>query len=129
MGTRLTFFIRPSTYLQGNQGPDLSKRLQAKGADWYGLLADLLATERPPKLAFMLGKDVNGIEERELLLAHGLAAWLVEARPEQARVIFGRVGSGEDSARVLEEVLGMRLPDIEKHLARWADEVRESRNK
>jgi len=129
VGTRLTFFIRPSPYVQGNQGLNLSKRLQAKGADWYGLLADLMATDRPPQLAFLLGKDVNGMEERELLLAHGLAAWLVEARPEQAPVIFGRVGSGEDSVRVLEEVLGMRLPDLEKHLARWAGEVRETRGK
>ena len=127
VGTRLTFFVRLGAYVQDNQGPNLSKELRAEDADWYGLLADLLATDRPPKLAFLLGKDVNGMDERELLLAHGLAAWLVEARADVAPEIFGRVGLGENSARVLEEVLGMRLPQLERHLARWADEVRDAR--
>lgn len=121
--TRLTFFIRETDYVEQGSGPNLTERLRATDADWLAMLAEVLESERAPKLGFMLGKDVNGMDQRELLLAHGLAAWLIEARPEEAATVLLRMGKGQDPANVLEEVLGMRLPRLERHLMRWVKEV------
>ncbi|MDA1266409.1 MAG: hypothetical protein O2816_15120 [Planctomycetota bacterium] len=121
-GSHLTFFVRPSRYEEG-PGPNLSERLRADDADWLLLFTEQMTSEKPAQLAFLMGKDVNGLDERELLLAHTLAKWLLEARPAAALKVLKRLGEGHAGATVLEEELGMSLTFLEQHLVRWASET------
>ena len=119
VGTRLTYFIRPSGYVEANTGPRLGMRLMDANADWLAILVEELQKPKPPRLIYMLGKDVNSLSVREMLLAHGLAAYLTELHPQRLPVILKRIGAGEDSFLVFEEEFGMKMPEIEKELETW----------
>jgi len=119
IGTRRTFFVRPSEYVAGAD-VSLEERLLRPDADWIGELLAVAADGRRPRLSYLLGKDVNSMDVRDLLLAHALAAYLLEERHERIPRVLGRLGEGRGSKVVLEEELGKALPALEEELYAWA---------
>ena len=53
----------------------------------------------------------------------GLAAYLLEGRPDEAPIILRRIGAGEHPVLVFEDVTGESLPGLELRLRRWLGEV------
>lgn len=113
-GTRLRFFVRESDYAGG---PDRSGDLRDPAANWLRLAKDVLQGT-PPSMKFLLGKDVNGLTERDLLVAYALGAYLVEGHKDKVPRILTRVVS-EPSTLVLEEELGLTAEALTKELRRW----------
>ncbi|MAF67634.1 MAG: hypothetical protein CMJ84_18505 [Planctomycetes bacterium] len=122
VGTRLTWFVKPSDYLLPEEDAALRSRLLQSGSDWYAEAARILAGERSPKLIYALGRSVNTLTTEDMLLSYVLAAYLVEARPEEASAILRRIGTGEASQLVVEEVLGLDLAELGRRLRRWLEE-------
>ena len=73
---------------------------------------------------FVLGKDVNQLSPEDLLYGYALAAYILEVHGDKAARILTRIGDEEAPALVLEEELGRKLPELEKHIVRWLDDVR-----
>lgn len=121
VGTRLTYFVRQSEYVEG--GRSLRERLQRSNANWLGEARRLLKGEVPPQLAFLLGRDVNAMTQEDAVVAYALAAFLIEGNPEVAAEVVSRVGGGETPGVVLEEALGYDLPALQKRLLAWLEEV------
>jgi hypothetical protein len=119
LGTRQTFFVQSSTYVQ-NVGPRLDLSLFEPHVDWLEELVRMMSGPQPPRLVYLVGKDVNAMNLPELLLANGLATYLLEARPDALRTVVSRLGAGEASLPVLEDVLGLPLPELETEVLRWA---------
>ncbi|MDP6537968.1 MAG: hypothetical protein QF410_00320 [Planctomycetota bacterium] len=122
VGTRLTWFVKPSDYLLPEEDAALRRRLLQHETDWYVEAARILAGERPPKLVYTLGRSVNTLTTEDMLLSYVLAAYLLEARPKEAISILGRIGNGEVSTVVVEQVLGLDLAELGRRLRRWLDE-------
>jgi hypothetical protein len=124
VGTRLTWFVQPSEYGQGRDDSALRARLMDTRTNWMGEAFTLLSGTSRPKLALMLGKDVNRLDTRDLLVSYALAAYLVEAEAERLPRVLGRLGKGEPSVQVLEEELGRPVTELPDHLLRWLSERR-----
>jgi hypothetical protein len=125
-GTRLVFFVRDTEYTDPNQLDlnDLNKTLRKGNADWLKLAKKQLTGKKKPNLGFMLGRDVNQLTPKDLLISYALAAYILEAQePAVAKRILKRIGEGQPSATVLEEELKMTLPELTEALANWLDEI------
>lgn len=112
VGTRLTFYVRPSKY-SNQRELNFEERLLDGNTDWLTELAIYASRGEKAKLQFTLGRDVNTMEVGDLLLANALATWLFEERPDHLGEILLRIGQGEPSVTVLEDELGMRVPEIQ----------------
>lgn len=123
LGTRLTFFVRPSKYVEGGGTVNLSNRMRDPASDWYALALERLQTSPPPRIPFVLGRDVNQLTGEDLLLSYALAGFLIEGHPEHARNVLQRVGAGEDPVRVLESEFRRPLTETVAALATWLSEV------
>jgi len=121
IGTRLVFFTQPSEYVE--RGQTLRQLLEQKDADWYGLARRVLSSPKPPGLVFLLGKDVNRLTDEDLLVAHALAAYVLEAHAEKAAELLRRIGAQEPPAKVLEEVLGIPIAELAPRLSSWLAEI------
>lgn len=115
-GTRLRFFVRESDYV-GAEGR--SDDLRNPEANWLKLAKDVLQ-KQPPNMKFLLGKDVNSLTERDLLVAYALGAYLVEGRKAELPKILSRITT-EPSTVVLQEELGLDPDQLGKELRRWLE--------
>ena len=123
VNTRLSFFIRQTQYTEGGKS-NFNSRLRQSRANWFRLAYEALTGEDKPKLVFVLGKDVNQLSPEDLLYGYALAAYILEVHGDKAARILTRIGDEEAPALVLEEELGRKLPELEKHIVRWLDDVR-----
>jgi hypothetical protein len=94
------------------------------GADWLVMARDLLSSTPRPNLAPLLGKNVNAMDKEDLLLAHALGTWLVDGHPDKASRVLARIGANQPSVVVLEEELGLPLPELVDQLAAWLGDMR-----
>jgi len=124
VGTRLTWFVRPSEYGQARDDSALRARLTDTRVNWMGEAYKLLSQPTRPSLPLMLGKDVNRLDTRDLLYSYALGAYLLEAEAEHLPRILRRLGKGEASVKVLEEELGRPITELPDHLLRWLSERR-----
>jgi len=124
VGTRLTWFVRPSEYLVKAEDNALQARLLDTRTNWMAEALKVLSKPKRPNLPIFLGKDVNQLTTEELLYSYVIAAYLLEAYPEAIPKILGRIGGGEASALVLEQELGRSMEELPAHLLRWLDERR-----
>lgn len=124
VGTRLTWFVQPSSYLVPADDQALKARLLDTRTNWMAEAQKVFESEHRPHLEFLLGKDVNKLTTEELLYSYVLAAFLIEARPEAIPVLLKAVGAGTSSQQALARALGMELPRIDERARRWLGERR-----
>ena len=124
VGTRLGIFIREGEYTGNSNAEDLLARLKGSRSNWFKIAHDVLTEGERPRLAFMLGKDVNSLTGNELLYGYVLSAYILEVLPDKAPELLKRIGSGDQPAIVLEETFGMKLDTIERQLFNWLDDAR-----
>ncbi|MFT7671197.1 MAG: hypothetical protein ACI8X5_003914 [Planctomycetota bacterium] len=124
VGTRLTWYVRPSNYLIEEEDLALKQRLLDTRTNWMNEAKKVLDAEKRPNLALMLGRDVNKLTTEDLLYSYALAAYLLEAENEKIPTIFKRIGKGELSLAVLTSELELDLPEIEERVQRWLNERR-----
>jgi hypothetical protein len=124
VGTRLTWFAKPSEYLQAAADRELRERLFRPETNWIGEAFTLLKERRGVRMANTFGRDVNALTVDDLLLSYAFAAYLLESRPEKVTRLLTRVGKGEQPTAVIEEELGQRLDRFEERLLRWLEERR-----
>ena len=123
VGTRLTYYIRPGNYVEGAVRPKLGRRLMDSKTNWLGVFLEEMQQDRPPRLVYTLGKDVNSMDIRDLLVSYALASFLLELHDDRLPRILTRVGHGDDTVRVLEEEFGETLPEIQERLVRWSRDM------
>jgi hypothetical protein len=123
VGTRLTWFFDTSGY-RPQTATGLWTRLQDPTVDWFAEARSLLEGENPPRLTYLLGRDINAMREEDVLFAYVLAAYLLEGHPRRTPEILRRIGAGEHPVAVFEEELGHSLPVVEERLRRWLAESR-----
>lgn len=124
IGTRLTWFVRPSEYLRPEEDTALRRKLLDPQANWMAEAAALFASERSPHLAFMLPKDVTRLTTEELLLSYVSCAYLLEARRKELPELLRRLGAGEAPAKALEAALGLDVATLDERVRRWLGERR-----
>lgn len=121
VGTRLTHYVQRGRYDAPSERALELELLERP--DWLVAARELYASERPPRLAFVIGKDVNQMDVRDAVVAHALAAYLIEARPDALRRAIGLIGAKRSSTEALEKALAMDLPLVERRLVRWLNEL------
>lgn len=122
VGTRLTWYVRPSEYLVEADDNALKQRLLDTRTNWMNEARLVLAGEKRPKLGLLLGRDVNQLTTEDLLYSYVLSAYLLEAESEKFPTILTKIGEGQTSVETLESVLEMDLPELEERLIRWLNE-------
>jgi len=126
-GTKNLIYIQLVT-TSGSVAADGTKPKQldlfATGADWIVMARDLLLTTPRPNLGPLLGKTVNTMDKKDLLIAHALGTWLIDGHPDKASQVIARIGAGQPSVAVLEDEFGMTLPELVEHLAAWIEDMR-----
>jgi len=127
VGTRFTFVLEPSRY--GKRAPevdDLMKRALRPGSDWLAIARGLLRAGRKPDLRAFIGKATNDLSDEEQLWAYVLAAYMIEARGDDAATLFRAISAGGER---LEEAVGrlwsLDLDGLEAALVRWLDATRD----
>lgn len=118
VGSRMTWFVSP----QPGENSALRTRLSSAKTDWSAEAAGVLKGANAPKLAEILEKDLSVLKLEDMLVAHAFVAYLAEGLPRQFPVILQRVGAGESSVKVIEELTGHPLAETQKRLERWLSE-------
>jgi hypothetical protein len=62
---------------------------------------------------------LNAMQPRDVLLAYGLAAYLMEAKPEHFVKFVRATADRTDAEGIVEDVLGVDLPFLAWRLRRW----------
>ncbi|MCB9916045.1 MAG: hypothetical protein H6828_13025 [Planctomycetes bacterium] len=122
VGTRLTWFVRPSDYLTPEEDQKLKARLMASGSNWMAEAKKLLPVGEHGKLQFLLGKDVNKLTTMDLLQSYVLAAYLLEAEAERLPGLLKAIGEGATSQQAFQDVLGLDLFQLDERARRWLAE-------
>ena len=122
VGTRLTWFVKPSEYLVPAHDQALKARLLDTRTNWMSEANKVLQGDKRPRLEFLLGKSVNSLTTEDLLYSYVLAAFLIEARPEVIPSLLRSVGQGTPSQEALAKALGLELPRIDDLVCRWLSE-------
>ena len=121
VGTHLTFFVPTSS--GGGVEAKLDTSLMEPEADWLVALVEVMSGDDPPELAPTLEADVSGMDIRQLVLAHGLAAYLIEVQSDKLPMILARTGGGHDAAVVLKEELERSTTTLLADMLRWAESM------
>lgn len=124
VGTRLTWFVKPSEYLRPREEQELRARLLKPGTNWMDEASKVLAKEHRPRLAFVMGKRVDNMSPEDMLYAYVMAAYLLEALPEKAPLLLARIGAGTSSQVAVQEVLGLDVRQLDERVRRWLGERR-----
>lgn len=133
-GTRLSFTLNSDEYDDSDER-NYASRIKDPDSDWLEIARRMLRDKKAPRLSFVLGKDVGALAPRDLVIANALAAYLVEAKgPKVVESILRRIGGtwvdGEmvkaqaSAAKVLEDALEVRLPEIYVLLEDWLTEMK-----
>ena len=122
IGTRLTWFVKPSENTVASEDNALRARLLDTRTNWMNEANKVLQGEHSPKLEFVLGKTVNNLTTEDLLYSYVLAAFLLEARPEVIPPLLRAIGGGATSQDALQKELGLDLPRIDGLVRRWLTE-------
>jgi hypothetical protein len=67
------------------------------------------------------------MDKEDLLVAHALGTWLIDGHVDLAPRVLARIGAGQTSLAVLEEELGLPLPELVDELTAWLGDMRPSR--
>ena len=118
VGSRFTWFVSA----QPGESAALRSRLFAPKTDWFAEAATALKGTNAPKLSELLGKELGALKLEDMLVAHAFVAYLAEGLPTKFPEILKRIGAGESSVKVVEELTGRPLAETEKRLARWLSE-------
>lgn len=124
VGTRLTWFVQPSTYLRPEEDQRLRDMLLDSGTNWMNEANRLLADPQGPKLQFLLGKPVSDLATEDLLVAYVTAAYLLEGWPQELPELLRAIGKGGTPQVLLEEHLGFDVIELDARLRRWLGERR-----
>jgi len=123
VGTRLSWFVRPRTGAAKNDADNVALRSQMEdlGADWMALARGQFAPQKKYDLEELLHLEVDELDAADYLRAHALAAYLVEVHREELGKVLTRVGAGDDPRAVLEEAVGLPLPELSTRLDGWLE--------
>ena len=116
IGTRLTLFIRQTDYVEGGE-ENWDRDIHAPDADWLAMAREELESPKPPNLAFTLGRDVNELTPRDLVVSYALATFFMEGHePELCIKLFTEIGNGKNPVATVESLLGYGLPTLSERL-------------
>ena len=120
LGTRLTYFIRKTEYVQKGKKRDL----QDPNSNWMKMALEVLTDEKPFNLPFAMGRDVNTLTPDDLLVSYALAAYLLEGcEPETATTVLSMMGTeGVSGVEAVEQTLGFDIETVRDRLAQWLQE-------
>ncbi len=132
IGQRITWYVSgrhgaPYVSLAGTgrlrAEEDDAVSLPRRPADWPQAAARVLTTEGPRALSIVLTKSLNGMERRDVLVAYGLATYLLEARPKRL-VPFVRISArSHDAEEVCRKGLGADVASTAWRVRRWLLEI------
>ncbi|MFT4709896.1 MAG: hypothetical protein ACI9D0_001194 [Bacteroidia bacterium] len=116
IGTRLTYFSRVTNYVEGGED-NWDRDIKDPSADWLAMAREELEGPRPPNLAFTLGRDVNELKPRDLIVSYALASFFMEGHePKLCQKLFTEIGNGKNPVATVEKLLGYGLPTLTKRL-------------
>ena len=118
VGTRLTWFV-PG--LDADGGSELRTTLLGS-SDWRRVALERAG--RGSKLRDVVAKPAAQFTADDLLRSYLFAAFLFEAHSEAVVDVLRGVGVGKDARRVIEQVLGRDLDDLDARLDRWLFETK-----
>lgn len=132
IGQRITW------YVTGHHGPNfvsLNRTERLTGTEetvelpddpraWPAAAAAVLAHEGGARIAALLTKRLNAMTAADVLAAYGLAAYLMEARPESFLRFTEATAKGHDAQAIIRETLGAdHAAMLARRLRRWLLEV------
>ncbi|MSR63731.1 MAG: hypothetical protein EXS08_14995 [Planctomycetes bacterium] len=121
--TRLTWFVPAHLGDVKRDGANilLVQQMAEPGADWLALARGLFAPQQKFDLEELFHLQADELDPRDYLRMHALAAYLVEVHRAALGPVITRVAAGENPRLVLEEALGVPLPELRTRLDSWAE--------
>jgi len=126
--TRLSYLVVKTEYVDKRER-DAADRFQDADADWIDLAAEILADAPPTRLVDTLGKNPNDLSPTDYVLSYALASYLIEAHGRRTvQSVLRKIGVEKlGSTVVLEQELGMTLPELQEELRGWVEQVETDR--
>jgi len=125
-GTRMTYFVRPGKYAEGDPTSSaqekLMGRLTSPGADWLHEAREFFGDRPPPRLALLMGRDVNDMSATDLLHAYVFASFLIEGWPDELPRLLEAIGDGASGAEAVGRTFGFELPRLQERVWSWLEE-------
>lgn len=98
--------------------------LPEHAAAWPRAAAAVLERDGPRRLAAVMTMRLNAMQVPDILVAYGLAAYLLEARPEHFLPFARATVRMSDANAAVEETLGVDMGTLSRRLRRWLLEIR-----
>ena len=121
IGTRLSWYVTPRDPSRPTEDAELAQDL-LRSPDWMELAKQVLQGDYLPRVRTLVTRKPEEFTSSDLLYAYVLAAYLIEAHPEQTATIVRRIGAGRRSTSVLEEILGFDPEVLDRRIRRWVME-------
>ncbi len=121
-GTRLTWFVGPSSTLDAQSEQELRDRLMEPTTNWMNEAFLILQAPGRPNLKKLLEKGVNELTPEDLLYSYVLAAYLIEAEAPHVPELLRTIGKGKSSVLAIQAELKTQIPELEDRILRWLSE-------
>lgn len=121
VGTRYTWFVSVLP------DPDQDARrvgLLLPASNWMNEALKLFDGPKPPSLAFTGGRELSQMHVEDMLCAYALAAYFVEGRPQETPDLLRRIGGGETTAAVVQDIFKLSMDELQQRVTRWLKERR-----
>lgn len=124
LGTRYSYSITITEYDDPSR-PQTDREMADTEEDWLELAARILEDASPTLLAKTLGRNTTQMTADDIVLGYALVKFLREGYGRDALAgICKKVGKEEVSSVVaLEQFFDARIPEIQKMLLSWIEEV------
>ena len=124
LGTRYSYSITITEYDDPSR-PQTDREMADTEEDWLELAARILEDASPTLLAKTLGRNTTQMTADDIVLAYALVKYLREGYGRDAFASLCRkIGKEEVSSVVaLEQFFDARIPEIQKKLLGWIEEV------
>jgi hypothetical protein len=97
--------------------------MMAVEANWLREAYQLMKERQAPGLAEVLARPLNELGAEDMLVAHALAAYLIEGQSERVKPLLLELTAKGPAAAAFEKVLGWPLADLQARLERWVGEL------
>jgi hypothetical protein len=120
-GTRYTWFVT----IAHDPDQDVQRvGLLLPSSNWMNEALKLLDGPKAPSLAFVGGRALSEMHLEDMLCAYALAAYFVEGRPKEFPELLHRIGGGDATADVVQDMFKLSMDDLQGRVARWLKERR-----
>lgn len=124
VGTRQNWFVGSTGNVDPKSAFGIRNQLLDPDVSWMEAAFDAMQGVRPGDLSALFSRRADELGVQDLLCSYALAAFFLEAWPDEVPPLLARISAGVPAEEAIRERLGTDLEATRRRFVQWLDERR-----